>query len=31
LDLRKSKVTATGIEKLKKTSTKCRIDWDGAR
>ena len=29
LDLRKTKVTAKGIDELKKALPKCKIEWDG--
>jgi serine/threonine protein kinase/Leucine-rich repeat (LRR) protein len=31
LDLRKTKVTAAGIERLQKALPKCKIEWDGAK
>jgi Leucine-rich repeat (LRR) protein len=31
LDLRKTKVTAAGIDRLQKALPKCKIDWDGAK
>jgi serine/threonine protein kinase len=31
LDLRQTKVTAAGIDRLQKALPKCKIDWDGAK
>jgi Leucine-rich repeat (LRR) protein len=31
LDLRKTKVTAAGIERLQKALPQCKIDWDGTK
>jgi hypothetical protein len=31
IDLRQTKVTAAGIDRLQKALPKCKIDWDGAK